>query len=35
MPPDPSARSRPLQQPIKFENDPDTAVRDLRKKPLP
>ena len=33
MPPDPSASARPVQQPIKFEIDPDELARDSGKKP--
>jgi pilus assembly protein FimV len=33
MPPDPAAAARPVQQPIRFELDPDTAARDSGKKP--
>ena len=35
MPPDPSATARAVQQPIKFELDPDTVVRSPGEKPQP
>ena len=33
MPPDPSASARPVQQPIRFELDPERVARDSDRKP--